>query len=101
MSTEAYVLILACLLFLIGFMLAIWSAHRQLGLDAWRRAIEDETERQAERIESTVGKWRSSQYNRDGTRKDPADPRKEFDLNDPDGRAAARAAIKARARNAH
>lgn len=90
MDPDFALLLMAALLFMCGFMLALWSAHRQLGLDAWREGVNDSLKRQEERIESTVGQWRASRYNRDGT------PKKgqEIDLNDPQ---AARAEIRRRA----
>lgn len=98
MTSDLAILILAGFLFAIGILLALWSAQRQLGLDGWRRGIEDHLVRSEERIESTVGKWRADRYNRDGTPKEKPE-QTAFNLDNVGDRAAAKAAIRKRSRS--
>jgi len=59
--SELVVLVLAAVLFACGLLIALWSASRQHGLDAWREGINAKIAASEQRIESTVGRWRHSQ----------------------------------------
>jgi hypothetical protein len=88
---QLYVLILAAALFVVGLLIALWSASRQLGLDAWREGINARILKSEERIESTVGRWRSSMG---GGRPAKPGPDDDDDDDEPDARARAKQRIR-------